>query len=868
MAAVIVLHLGAAESSGYSGKGLTIMGDSAQSLGRGGAGVSSSGIDLFSKNPASIADLEYPSLSLQYGALPESGGIRSGSALFAFPTSRGVLGWAMKGMWLDDAGGIREGYGFRFGWARDFSPSMKVGISLDFFASRDGTTNIFSGFTAGGIYRLPGFTARQGFGITAPFFGMALTAGVPTGKEKSSVDFNTLDAGYRFIFFRGAHMDLGFFHDITIAGGLRDMPVKTGIEWSILSKYTVRGGAVFNGPFGDRDGTFGLGYAMIGESFRGTITYSAVHERGKNFLHYLGADLSYASPDRDPPEITVTPQVTHLSPNDDGINDFVRFFIEVRDRSALRGWKFSVTGPDGSLVRVIKKFTVPDRRLEFSDRIARLFSSRESRMVPPSIIWDGRDRKGRIVPDGVYHYAFNAWDEHNNITPVIRGNVTVDNDPPAVTVRTPRGTRSAFHEKDGWNVSIDQEIRTSPEDQWSAVIRDTGGRAMRSYSWSGDRVPRKLAWDGRDNAGARVPAGAYEYFISGSDRGGNRAEGYLADIMLVYAGESADIQPDLRFLSHATGKPLRITVSSAPRDGITGWMLVITRNSEVVREIAGLPPVPREILWDCRDGRGKSVKDGLYMTSLLISGKNGAVVSSPEKPVLFDSEPLKLDFALSGKIFSPDGDDDDDLLIIKPRCSKGGAVRRWALSVYTHSGRLFRSFSGTGAIPRELVWNGLGTWGEEPESDIDYSIVMEAQDRAGNTAVTRGTTVFTGLLLLPWYRGYRIVTSSILFEYNSPEIREGSFPVLDRALEIMKKFENYEIVVRAHAVTMESEEKNLHLSERRSGTVGDYFIRKGLDKKRLTVAGMGGTAPLYPAAGEENIRRNQRVEILIIRGEE
>jgi len=65
----------------------------------------------------------------------------------------------------------------------------------------------------------------------------------------------------------------------------------------------------------------------------------------------------------------------------------------------------------------------------------------------------------------------------------------------------------------------------------------------------------------------------------------------------------------------------------------------------------------------------------------------------------------------------------------KPEVS---GVERWSLEVADSRGKTVAKFGGEGKPPKELTWDGTTTDGTPARSDLTYSYVLNASDKAGN----------------------------------------------------------------------------------------------------------------------------------------
>lgn len=113
-------------------------------------------------------------------------------------------------------------------------------------------------------------------------------------------------------------------------------------------------------------------------------------------------------------------------------------------------------------------------------------------------------------------------------------------------------------------------------------------------------------------------------------------------------------------------------------------------------------------------------------------------------------------------------------------------------------------------------------------------------------------------------RGISIDLNSILFDFDSYELKENSKQTLDQIIEVLKQYPNQEIQILGHTDNIGDENYNEELSEKRAKTVVEYLLQKGLSENQISYKGYGSKKPLYPNDSPENRAKNRRVEILII----
>jgi OmpA-OmpF porin, OOP family len=107
----------------------------------------------------------------------------------------------------------------------------------------------------------------------------------------------------------------------------------------------------------------------------------------------------------------------------------------------------------------------------------------------------------------------------------------------------------------------------------------------------------------------------------------------------------------------------------------------------------------------------------------------------------------------------------------------------------------------------------------------------------------------------------------IEFEFGKDTIRPESKPVLDDAVEKLKKFPGVRVKIVGHTDNIGTPEANLILSRRRAEAVERYLVAGGIDESRIDTDGMGDTEPVAPNDNEAGRAQNRRIVFEIISNE-
>jgi len=110
--------------------------------------------------------------------------------------------------------------------------------------------------------------------------------------------------------------------------------------------------------------------------------------------------------------------------------------------------------------------------------------------------------------------------------------------------------------------------------------------------------------------------------------------------------------------------------------------------------------------------------------------------------------------------------------------------------------------------------------------------------------------------------------SGILFDINSYELKGESREDIANLSEILKKYEDTNIMFAGHTDNTGSESYNQDLSEKRAQSVAEFTAFTGVNAERMTIVGHGESDPIADNSTVEGRAQNRRVEIAIWANEE
>lgn len=110
--------------------------------------------------------------------------------------------------------------------------------------------------------------------------------------------------------------------------------------------------------------------------------------------------------------------------------------------------------------------------------------------------------------------------------------------------------------------------------------------------------------------------------------------------------------------------------------------------------------------------------------------------------------------------------------------------------------------------------------------------------------------------------------SGILFEVDSYTLQEPAKENIAELAEILKKYDDTNILFAGHTDSTGPADYNQELSEKRGKSVAEYTSFLDVDSSRMTIIGYGEKRPVATNETEAGRQQNRRVEIAIYANDE
>lgn len=467
-----------------------------------------------------------------------------------------------------------------------------------------------------------------------------------------------------------------------------------------------------------------------------------------------GVKVSYGTEDKTPPVITVKLPVpfrgvAYISPNGDGRQDYLEIPVSISDERYVTGWQLKIEDKSsGKIVKTLgQSHDKPEKITSLKALGEALTYSLKNVEVPASIIWDGKDDSGNIVPDGPYTVSLIAWDDNGNINLDYQScmTVVVDNRPPQGVARVMESSMIFSPDSDNSKDTFAFRNTGSVENDWQIVIRNSDGVAVRTQDYKERSAPRDFTWDGTADDGARVPDGLYSASLVSKDEAGNVTESKVSGITVDTSRPEVAIATDSPVMSpnnDGIKDTLRIQPSLQSTKGLESWRIfVLDPDRKEVWAVSGNGENPPEksYLFAGFDSEGAALPDGAYEAGIDLSYDNGYKPQKLSDSFYMDRTPPEASIRLgdAARVFSPDGDGRKDSYTFLFSSSEEDT---WNMIIRDRnkSEVLVQKFNQK--LPAAFEWNGKDGQGKTV-ADGDYEVYVFAVDRAGNSFATTSSTV-------------------------------------------------------------------------------------------------------------------------------
>lgn len=403
--------------------------------------------------------------------------------------------------------------------------------------------------------------------------------------------------------------------------------------------------------------------------------------------------------DQTPPSVAVAAARTRVRR---GIDAAIPIFVE--------------TGPDVARTEVVL--------YRDGDEMRRISSGRPS----PTLELPLADSAGRPLSAGTYTIGVLAQDRYGNVarpTPLELEVLPGDIDAQIILdhrVFSPNDDGRQDYVSVYATVSEDRSL-----DEYTLVIQDGAGEDVTRRSGAGVPPPT-IVWDGRDARGGLIQDGRYSLVLEARYADGTTVASNRETVTVDTSVDAPELELEGATISpDGDGRLDELVIRVGPVDSdVVERYLVVERNGADLARRAVEPP--GTIRWIPRGTTNLPIPDGEYRLYAEVADEAGNTIRGEALPFAVITRPVTAYLSVSQPHLSPNGDDLDEEITIRPVVPEPSGMVRWSLIIASReTGRVLRRFSGDGeTLPENLRWDGIGETGALAE-DGHYLARLEAE---------------------------------------------------------------------------------------------------------------------------------------------
>ncbi|HYG02012.1 MAG TPA: OmpA family protein [Chryseosolibacter sp.] len=176
--------------------------------------------------------------------------------------------------------------------------------------------------------------------------------------------------------------------------------------------------------------------------------------------------------------------------------------------------------------------------------------------------------------------------------------------------------------------------------------------------------------------------------------------------------------------------------------------------------------------------------------------------------------------------------------------------------------------SSIGLPEKNIIESPDGKYNVTLDRPDSYTIQVDAPGYVSvhqkvDARLREGETLEVNFKLQPIAIGTTVNLQNVLFEQGKADLLPESFDELNVVVSFLRENPRVKIELAGHTDSRGVHQDNVHLSQERVNSVKEYLVSEGIDSKRITGKGYGGTRPIASNDSEETRKMNRRVEFTI-----
>ena len=415
----------------------------------------------------------------------------------------------------------------------------------------------------------------------------------------------------------------------------------------------------------------------------------------------------------------------YFSPGTDSELKSIELLVQIPIPAATSGnkltaWKVAVTGADGKAYRT--------------------YDQTGQEMPPASIVFDGKDDKGAVLPSGRYQAVVSAA-YMNGYEPekVASPEFALDTTKPAAKIAVKeKEFGGAAKPIQSFSIAADTDSKIAEVTAWKGRIFDAANpsKSVKEFDF-GQYLPESVEWNGSGADGKLAPNGSYQFELIATDLAGNTGVSTAAAFTLNTADAKLILSANERAFS-PNGDKIKDVITFTPQlvdaGELSSHTFEITNAAgAVVYSVKSNGKLPANFQWNGQAEGGARAPDGTYAAKVKVATVSGSNAESAPVSFVLDVTAPSVKASTAWTFISPDGDGIHDVISVKTeKCSEEG---QWLAEVKDAAGKTVKKYAWQGSVAKKtkgvFEWDGSTDSGNKAKDGV-YSIVISSEDAAGN----------------------------------------------------------------------------------------------------------------------------------------
>ena len=284
-----------------------------------------------------------------------------------------------------------------------------------------------------------------------------------------------------------------------------------------------------------------------------------------------------------------------------------------------------------------------------------------------------------------------------------------------------------------YSVAIDSSSGKTVRDIVHKQKPDLGFFARLFSARKSFALKKTISWDGKDNNGTVVPDGKYTAKLTVIAQDGTKQDTNLGTFIVDTQPPQVTISAPKGLIFNPKGKNSTITIDQTNGTVEKLWTGTFYDSSgQAVRTYTWKDSAPKSFSWDGRDDSGKILPDGHYLYRITSTDQAGNKSQNEQiGDIVINTDKTPIALSLSNPYFSPNGDGIKDTTTFELSTAAKTPATSWKVSVTDPTGEVVRSFSGQGAFPSAISFNGKSASGSVLPN-ASYTVTFDATFKNGN----------------------------------------------------------------------------------------------------------------------------------------